>query len=184
MNSWSLVCLKDVAATPWLNGGGVTRELLAWPHPRDWTVRLSVAEVERDGPFSNLPGVRRWFAVLSGPGVRLRVDDAVHELSARSEPLAFDGAARADCELLAGPSRDFNLMLKQGDAAMKRVSGAIARNPAARTLVAAYALEPGAALEGGGETLQLAAGTLAWRILETQTPLGLAGEALWMEIAL
>jgi uncharacterized protein len=108
MNSWSFVSLKNIAATPWLNGGGLTRELLAWPHPLDWTVRFSVAEVERDGPFSKLAGVHRWFAVLSGAGVRLRIDDAVHELTVQSQPLEFDGAARADCELLAGPSRDFN----------------------------------------------------------------------------
>jgi uncharacterized protein len=182
MNSWSFVSLKNIAATPWLNGGGLTRELLAWPHPLDWTVRFSVAEVERDGPFSKLAGVHRWFAVLSGAGVRLRIDDAVHELTVQSQPLEFDGAARADCELLAGPSRDFNLMLRQGHATMKRVSGAIDAKAGAQTLAAVYALEPGAVLSAGGETLQLPARTLAWRMLETETPLGLTGEALWIEI--
>ena len=182
MNSWNLVSLKNVAASPWLNGGGVTRELLAWPHPLDWAVRFSVAEVERDGPFSNLPGVRRWFAVLAGAGVRLCIGDAVHELTMQSQPLEFDGAARADCKLLAGPTLDFNLMLRRGRATMKRVCGTIDAKAGARTLVAASALEPGATLSAGDETLQLAAGTFAWRILETQTPLRLAGEALWMEI--
>jgi uncharacterized protein len=195
MNSWSMVSLEDVAATPWLNGGGVTRELLAWPHPMDWTVRFSVAQVERDGPFSNLPGVRRWFAVIAGAGVQLRIDGAVHELTARSEPLAFDGGARADCKLLAGPTRDFNLMLRQGRASMQRVCSdnrangensantVFDANPGAHVLCAVYALEAGATLDGGGEALRLAAGTFAWRILERETPLRLAGEALWMEIA-
>jgi len=182
MNSWNLVSLKDVAATPWLNGGGLTRELLAWPQPLDWTVRCSVAEVERDGPFSELPGVRRWFAVLGGAGVRLSIDGAVHELTAQSAPHEFDGAARTDCQLLAGPTRDFNLMLRRGRATLQRVRGAIDTKAGARTLAAAYALEPGATLDGGGETLQLPAGTFAWRILEIETPLRLAGEALWMEI--
>lgn len=79
-----MVGLDAVASTPWRNGGGATRELLAWPDPRDWAIRLSVAEVERDGPFSQFPGVRRWFAVLSGGGVRLRVDGVAHELTARA----------------------------------------------------------------------------------------------------
>jgi uncharacterized protein len=183
MKSWSVVCLEDVAATPWLNGGGITRELLAWPHPLDWTARLSVAEVEHDGPFSHLAGVRRWFAVVSGAGVRLRIGDAIHELTTRSEPLEFDGAAHADCKLLAGPTRDFNLMLRQGRASMKRVRGAIDLKPAARALGAVYALDSGATLDGSGETLRLPANTFAWRILERETPLHLAGEALWMEIA-
>jgi uncharacterized protein len=189
MNSWRMVYLEDVAVTPWLNGGGVTRELLAWPHPLDWTVRFSMADIERDGPFSNLPGVRRWFAVVSGAGVQLRIDGAVHELTTQSEPLNFDGAAHTDCKLLAGPTRDFNLMLRQGRASMQRVRGAnsansaIHANPGARILCAVYPLEAGATLECGGETLQLPAGTFAWRILERETLLHLAGEALWMEIA-
>ena len=55
--SWALIRLNEVAPVPWRNGGGVTRELLAWPSPGDWALRISVAEVERDGPFSRYPGV-------------------------------------------------------------------------------------------------------------------------------
>ena len=29
--SWNLVRLADLAPQPWKNGGGTTRELLAWP---------------------------------------------------------------------------------------------------------------------------------------------------------
>ncbi|HZW73458.1 MAG TPA: HutD family protein, partial [Caldimonas sp.] len=39
----------DVAAAPWKNGGGVTRELLALRPGGDWRVRISVADVARDG---------------------------------------------------------------------------------------------------------------------------------------
>ena len=80
--SWALIRLNEVAPVPWRNGGGVTRELLAWPSPDDWALRISVAEVERDGPFSQYPGVQRWFAVLSGGGVRLTVAGQVRELRA------------------------------------------------------------------------------------------------------
>jgi environmental stress-induced protein Ves len=85
---------------PWKNGGGTTRELLAWPAAADWRVRLSVAEVAADGPFSRFEGVQRWFAVLRGAGVRLVVDGVAHTLTAASEPLAFDGAADTQCTLL------------------------------------------------------------------------------------
>ena len=50
-----LVRVDAVAAVPWRNGGGVTRELLAWPDPRDWLLRVSVAEISASGPFSQLP---------------------------------------------------------------------------------------------------------------------------------
>ena len=56
---------------PWKNGGGVTRELLRLPagSGEDWTLRISVADIAADGPFSPVPGITRWFAVLTGAGV-------------------------------------------------------------------------------------------------------------------
>ena len=65
------VRVVDTAPQAWRNGGGSTRELLAWPAGADWRVRVSVAEIGADGPFSAFDGVERWFAVLSGAGVVL-----------------------------------------------------------------------------------------------------------------
>jgi environmental stress-induced protein Ves len=181
--SWNLVPLAQVPPAPWHNGGGVTRELLAWPAGGDWTVRLSVAEVTQDGPFSRLAGVRRWFAVLSGGGVKLRVDGVVHELATRSEPFQFDGAAPAECELLGGATRDFNLMLREGKARMERVTGACSRPCKASALVAAYANEHAASASWNNEVLVIPPNTLAWRILDSDGLVQLAGDdALWMEI--
>ena len=109
---WHTVSLADVAATPWRNGGGVTRELVAWPSQDDWQWRMSVAEVGSSGPFSRFEGVQRWFAVLSGAGVALDIDGERHTLTAVSTPLAFDGAASTDCTLLDGATQDFNLMVR------------------------------------------------------------------------
>ena len=61
--------VDEVAPQRWRNGGGFTRELLAWPAVEAWRLRVSVAEVESDGPFSSFPAVERWFAVLDGNGV-------------------------------------------------------------------------------------------------------------------
>ena len=181
--SWRLVQLAQVPPTPWANGGGVTRELLAWPRSEDWTVRLSVAEIARDGPFSRLPGVRRWFAVLAGQGVRLRMRGAMHELGTSSMPLQFDGTAPADCELLGGPTRDFNLMLRQGAARMERVGGACSKSCKASTLIAVYANGHAVTAAWGSELLPIPPNTLAWRILDSDGLVQLAGDdALWMEI--
>ena len=121
--SWNLVRLADVAPQPWKNGGGTTRELLAWPDAASWRVRLSVAEVVADGPFSRFDGVLRWFAVLGGAGVRLVVDGAAHTLTTASDPFAFDGTATTQCALLGGATQDFNLMTRQAPARLQRVRG-------------------------------------------------------------
>ncbi|HXD40486.1 MAG TPA: HutD family protein [Ramlibacter sp.] len=181
--SWRLVPLAQVPPTPWANGGGVTRELLAWPDA-DWTVRLSVAEIAKDGPFSRLAGVRRWFAVLSGQGVRLRTSGAIHELGTSSMPFQFEGAAPTDCQLLGGPTRDFNLMLRQGQARMERADGLLSRRCQATALVAVYANGRAATIGWGSERLAVPPDTLAWCILDRDELVQLAGDdALWMEIA-
>lgn len=182
--SWVMVGLDAVASTPWRNGGGATRELLAWPDPRDWAIRLSVAEVERDGPFSQFPGVRRWFAVLSGGGVRLRVDGVAHELTARAQPFQFDGGAETACELLAGPTQDFNLMLRRGKANLRRLNASYVASCRAGTFVAAYANAGKIVIRCAQTQLDIPPNTLAWRILDLDSQVELIAEdALWMEIA-
>ena len=48
-----------VPPAPWRNGGGVTRELLRWPADDGWRLRISVADIHTDGPFSVFAGVQR-----------------------------------------------------------------------------------------------------------------------------
>src|SRR4051794_27460364 len=108
----AIVRSADIAPQPWRDGGGVTRELLAWPNTRDWLLRVSVAEIHSSGPFSIYPGVDRWLAVLDGGGVRLETggSDAA-QLSAHDRCLhAFSGDAATHCTALGAPSRDFNIM--------------------------------------------------------------------------
>jgi uncharacterized protein len=182
--SWALIRLNEVAPVPWRNGGGVTRELLAWPSPGDWALRISVAEVERDGPFSQYPGVQRWFAVLSGGGVRLAVAGQVRELRALGQPFRFDGGEDTRCQLLAGPTQDFNLMLRRGTASVQRLRGSRIAPCKAGTFVAAYSHQGNTAVRHGVELLEIPPNTLAWRILDSDGELELLGEnALWMEIA-
>ncbi len=114
-----LVHLLDVPAQSWRNGGGVTRELLASPAGESWQLRISVADIDADGPFSRYPGVERWFTVLQGQGVELTIDGAVHRLVRGDAPLHFDGAAAAHARLIDGPTRDLNLMLRSAGGTMQ-----------------------------------------------------------------
>jgi len=112
MSICRLIPLDGATPQRWRNGGGTTRELLAWPSAHSWRVRISVAEVESDGPFSTFAGAERWFAVLEGHGVELEVDRFRHRVTAAEPPLRFSGEAVTNCRLLDGPTRDLNLMLR------------------------------------------------------------------------
>jgi acyl-CoA thioester hydrolase len=103
--------LADMTPVPWRNGGGVTREL--WSEgegPGGFGIRLSVAEVEEDGPFSVFPGVDRVIAQLSGAGFALSREGVSVEVSGHG-PWAFAGEDVWQCRLLDGPVRDFNVMV-------------------------------------------------------------------------
>ena len=107
-----LITWQQTAAQPWRNGGGLTRELLAWPAGDGWRLRISVADITADGAFSVFAGVRRWLVVLQGAGIELSIDGAVHPLPLGAAPLGFAGDATTLCRLLDGPTRDINLMLR------------------------------------------------------------------------
>lgn len=110
--SIQVVELERIAPTPWKNGGGTTRDLLVWPDDNGWQLRISVAEIERDGPFSDFSGVERWFAVLHGAGVALQMGGELYEIRRGAPPLQFDGGLAPMCTLLDGPTSDINLMVR------------------------------------------------------------------------
>jgi len=110
--SLQIVQCERIAPQPWKNGGGQTRELFVWPPGGPWSLRISVADVRAEGPFSPFPGIERWFTVLEGDGVLLSFPRRRVMLDSESEPLHFDGSDAPDCELNGGPSRDLNLMVR------------------------------------------------------------------------
>jgi uncharacterized protein len=183
--NWRTVSLFEVPATPWRNGGGVTRELLAWPSKQDWQVRISVADIAADGPFSAFPGIERWFAVIEGAGVELRFGERA-QLVPLGVPLRFDGETAVHCRLPAGPTRDLNLMAPPGRGQMRPVvPGDRMRGDAARRLVAFYAHQHAVALRWQGETLELPAATLAWQLSEAAIEGQLqGGSGWWLEVML
>lgn len=110
MNALRQIHVDAVPPQPWRNGGGLTRELLTLPAGGAWQLRISVADIRADGPFSAFPGVDRWFAVVEGEGAILDLDGQRHAVSIDSPPLHFDGAAAPACSLQGGSTRDLNLM--------------------------------------------------------------------------
>lgn len=105
-------------ATPWKNGGGVTREIACMPAGaglEDFDWRISIAHVASDGPFSAYPGVDRVIALLEGAGMRLSTPDGAidHCLRERLVPWAFAGEAAIRSELLGGDCDDFNVMTRR-----------------------------------------------------------------------
>ena len=107
----------DRIATPWKNGGGVTREVAAFPPGAgmdDFGWRISLADVAADGPFSAFAGVDRVLTVIEGAGLVLDVGGRMLALDASSPPLAFAGEAAVEARLTDGPIRDLNLMVRRG----------------------------------------------------------------------
>ncbi|MEP7183544.1 MAG: HutD family protein [Betaproteobacteria bacterium] len=127
---------SDHRRMPWKNGGGSTTEIATHPPGAtldafDW--RVSVADVAADGPCSRFPGIDRVLLLLSGAGIRLTGDGHDVELRAAFEPYAFRGDDAIEGWLVAGPVRNFNVMLRRGRArgTVDVVRAAGARIPAA-----------------------------------------------------
>lgn len=161
-SSWRLSPLAHAVAVPWRNGGGITHELAAWPGVSHWQWRISVAQVDKDGPFSRFDATDRHFAVLSGDGVRLTFAQRMVELTAHDAPFAFSGDDACDCELLSGPTLDFNLMCRGMSARLQRFERSDFHFKArAGDTVGCYAIEP-AHLEADGQRLDIPAHTLCW----------------------
>ena len=124
----------SVAPKAWRNGGGATRELLAWPNAADWQVRISLADIDRDGAFSEFSGVQRWFGVVQGAGVALDFDGGQVVQTCGSGALQFDGALSPYCSLLNGATRDMNLMLRGTDATLGAMDRAVSCQVWANTM--------------------------------------------------
>ncbi len=147
----------DLSAIPpqrWKNGAGLTREIAAWPAGAgidDFEWRLSVAELERDAPFSAFPGVDRCIVVLDGAGMDLHDAGGRRVQALRPlEPWSFDGERVVHAALPQGPCRDFNVMTRRG-----------------RWHAALAALRKGAAVAAADATLLMAlAGR--WRVADQE----------------
>ncbi|HET7930661.1 MAG TPA: HutD family protein [Rhodanobacteraceae bacterium] len=149
---------------PWANGAGSTTVILREPDSAEWRVRVSVARVDKGGPFSELPQTRRELAPLDAPMI-LHFQDGTALHAARMHAVRFAGSPAPFGALPEGPTRDFNLMLR-GDARGEAIprtlvdSMLLPPEPGVRWLV--Y-LDSGFAAVAGADApaLELAAGDAA-----------------------
>jgi environmental stress-induced protein Ves len=170
----------DYQRMPWKNGGGTTTEIWKQIAPSGETLwRLSIADVARDGPFSEFPGIDRWIMVVQGAGMQLTIDGLGAKCLDRPfEPLFFPGDAKTDCRLIDGPIRDFNFMIARsfgkGTLQVSRLTAGMAA-PLGENTAAVHVLAGSAEIETN-DIQPLATGD-TW-IAEQPGKVRLAGEAV------
>jgi uncharacterized protein len=142
----------DYPSRPWKNGGGTTRDILVSPPGaslEDFAWRLSLAQVDRDGPFSRFDDVDRTLVLLSG-AMTLHEPDRRIEL-VRGQPVQFPGERAIQATVLGGATLDFNVMTRRGRAMHSVTSSLfsydVKMNVAFRTAIVVFALEPGLAVD-------------------------------------
>lgn len=99
---------------PWKNGGGQSTELFRLENPQEdgqFFFRLSCADIFQDGPFSLYPGIDRTLVLLSSNGIKLKFPDHEKKLTKIGDLINFPGETAIACQLLMGPSQDFNVMV-------------------------------------------------------------------------
>ena len=119
---------------------------------------ISLAWLDADAPFSDLPGIDRTITLVRGPGFTLDIAGrpplVVH---APRLPHAFDGGAPTQCRI-AGPSRVLNVMTARGRLQHRVI---ITDQPVASLLTADQAVARFAVLLHGSATVAFADGQSA-----------------------
>jgi environmental stress-induced protein Ves len=146
----------DRAATPWRNGGGLTREVAL----TDFS-RVSLAEIEADGPFSLFPDCHRVFTVVAGDGVELTVDRQPPVRVGPLRPFGFPGSAATSARLLGGPVTVLNLITRHPDGHVDLAPGPELRPEPGHPLLAVALDGYDALLVGAPDTAPLPPGRQA-----------------------
>lgn len=109
-----VIAANEYRRERWKNGTGWTREIARVPDYPDWDWRLSIAEIEKDGPFSSFPGFDRELVLIRGNGLRLRFDQGeVRALLPPHDRIRFAGERVVQGELIDGLTHDFNLIWRR-----------------------------------------------------------------------
>jgi len=166
----------------WKNGGGITHEMIRMPatgNPFLW--RVSIAQIDASGPFSNFTGYARKMVLLRGAGLRLSFaagpDRHLGDIGDMTE---FDGAVATQCELMNGPCTDLNLMVSASvtgvRAWVERLLEPRPLRPAFQGAVLAFAICGIVCVElEDGETTRLQAWDLAVMSPDERGSIGPAG---------
>lgn len=108
---------------PWRNGGGVTTELHVEPlvgsdidetgAELPFLYRVSVALVTTSGAFSRYDGYDRHIVLVDGERMTLDCGEHGSRTLTHGVPQSFEGDWDVRGELVSGPVRDFNVIVKR-----------------------------------------------------------------------
>jgi environmental stress-induced protein Ves len=169
---------SSFVSVPWKNGGGATHEAIRVPPDGEaFQWRVSVAEIDASGPFSDFADYHRFMVLLKGAGVVLKFssgatatasDGPVPEprrLQSIGDLAAFDGALATYCELVAGPCVDLNLMVSKKmtgvEARVELLRGRRPLSPGSGGSMVVFPIDAGIELESDGHVEFLAPWDLA-----------------------
>ncbi|MFE9137801.1 HutD family protein [Streptomyces sp. NPDC007355] len=181
--------VETLTAGTWRNGGGATREIVSRPAGSGelgW--RASIADIDRDGPFSAFPGVDRTLTLLAGDGLWLSCPGEFERMPVQAaEPFTFSGDLALTAELPHGPCRVLNLMVGRGrwTARVDRVTSPVAPPSAHAGMF--HVLR--GHWQAGDDGPVLASGQGLWWDTDDDasgrrlTPLSPDAEALWADVA-
>jgi environmental stress-induced protein Ves len=110
MSETTIIRARDGRTMAWKNGGGTTLEILREPGDPP-ALRVSIADINEDGPFSRFPDVDRVILLLEGAGFTLDFDAHPVTLDTPFIPFHFDGESPCHCRLIDGPVKDLNVMV-------------------------------------------------------------------------
>ena len=110
-----IIRYNSLTAAPWKNGGGVTREAIRMPAGADsFDWRVSFAQIDASGPFSDFSGYQRHMVLLRGAGVRLEFAGGKHTTLLKvGDSAHFDGAVATHGKLLDGSCIDLNVIVSK-----------------------------------------------------------------------
>lgn len=99
---------------PWLNGGGLTRTVASGRSGDTLRWRVSIADIEQDGPFSVFDGLQRTAVLLRGPGLALRGPRGTWSLERIGATASFNGEEPLHASLGRDAARLWNVMSARG----------------------------------------------------------------------
>lgn len=108
-----VVRAADQPRIRWRNDGGWTRDVARdSPGEHDFSWRISIADVEVDGPFSHFDGFDRLLVLIEGVGMDLVciADGTTMQLRPNARRARFAGETAITAELLDGATTDFNVI--------------------------------------------------------------------------
>ena len=157
----SIIPRASFVPLPWKNGGGMTYQAIRLPPTGDpFLWRVSLAQIDSSGPFSDFTGYDRNMVLLQGRGIALKFGDGEQTtLQKVGDWLRFDGGVPVHCELLDGPCMDLNLMvskLMRAAARLERLGGNLQVDAGRGQITLIFSLEDALSIDAGdGKSLRL-----------------------------